>query len=106
VSALRIVLAVIGGCCYLGVMTSMLRALVVPGVGSTMFAGWLGRAVGTVVGWLCLLAADHRLRRNRILLAEAPVLLSALLVSWLLGFLGALALLILPVSASFGAALR
>src|SRR5438034_6827779 len=79
---MRIVAAVIGAVLLIGTSISVLKTLVMPGGR----IGHLYMTVGSVVDWVFRLAV-HRVpsydRRDRVLAFQAPVVIAALLISWL-----------------------
>ena len=102
---LRAVGAVLGGCLFFATSYSVLSTLVIPG-------GRAGLALRTVdrgVDALFRVAASRpRLARtrHRLLQAQAPVILIAMLGAWLIGYLLAFALLLRPQTNDLAAALR
>lgn len=104
-TVLRAVGAVLGGCLFLATSYSVLCTLVIPG-------GRAGLALRTVDGGVDAFfrtAASHRHRaasRHRLLQAQAPVILVAMLGAWLVGYLVAFALLLWPQAHDFSGALR
>jgi hypothetical protein len=84
----RIVAALVGGALVLTVWTSVVGTLIVP----RPVSSWLTRWVDRVVNRAFLLAAGHIAdyrRRDRLLAAQAPVILIGQLIAWLgIAFLG------------------
>lgn len=104
-AVLRAVGAVLGGCLFLATSYSVLCTLVIPGGRAGLALRTVDRAVDALFGT----AASRRraaLARHRVLQAQAPVILAAMLGAWLAGFLVAFALLLWPQTSDLPAALR
>ncbi len=102
---LRAVGAVLGGCLFLAISYSVLRTLVIPGgrVGLAL------RITDRSVDALFRTAASQRrdaATHHRLLQAQAPMILVAMLGAWLVGYLVAFALLLWPQTRELPAALR
>src|SRR5439155_16457985 len=102
---IRILAGVAGGVLLIGTSISVLKTLVMPGGR----IGHLYMAVGRVVDWVFRLAV-HPVpsydRRDRVLAFQAPVVIAALLISWLALFLMGFGLVLWPGVGHFAAALR
>src|SRR5437879_3306875 len=103
--AMRILASAVGGVLLIDTSISVLKTLVMPG-------GRIGRlymAVGGSVDRVFRLAVqrvpDYR-RRDRILAFQAPVVLAALLLSWLAAFLLGFGLVLWPGVGDLPGALR
>ena len=104
-TALRTLGAIFGGVFVLVTSSSVLRTLVVPGGR----AGLALRSVDRTMDALFRLAAGTTRTaesRHHLLQAQAPVMLAAVLVVWLLGYLLAFGLLLWPQTGDFGLAVR
>jgi hypothetical protein len=103
--AIRVLGSVVGAVLLIGTSISVLKTLVMPGGR----IGHLYMTVGRVVDWVFRLAV-HRVpsyeRRDRVLAFQAPVVIAALLISWLLFFLLGFGLVLWPGVGHFAAALR
>jgi hypothetical protein len=105
VQTIRILASVVGALLLIGTSISVLKTLVMPGGR----IGHLYMTVGRVVDWVFRLAV-HPLpsyeRRDRVLAFQAPVVIAALLISWLVVFLVGFGLVLWPGIGHFAAALR
>jgi hypothetical protein len=103
--AMRILASVVGAVLLIGTSISVLKTLVMPGGR----IGHLYMTVGRVVDWVFGLAV-HRMpsyeRRDRVLAFQAPVVIAALLISWLVLFLVGFGLVLWPGVGHFAPALR
>jgi hypothetical protein len=102
---LRAIGAVLGGLLVLAVTASVLRTLVVPGGR----AGLALRSVDRTVDVLFRIAATWARSaesRHHLFQAQAPLILAAMLLLWLSGYLLGYALLLWPQTGSLAAALR
>jgi hypothetical protein len=103
--AIRIVASVVGVVLLIGTSISVLKTLVMPGGR----VGRLYRTIGRTVDRTFQMAVKHMpdyQRRDRVLAFQAPVLLAALLISWLVAYLVGFGLLLWPVVRDLSAALR
>jgi hypothetical protein len=104
-TVLRAIGAVLGGCLFFATSYSVLCTLVIPGGR----AGWALRTVDRGADALFRTAASHRRRattRHRLLQAQAPVVLIAMLGAWLASYLVAFTLLLWPQTQDLSKALR
>ena len=102
---IRILASVVGAVFLIGTAISVLKTLVMPG-------GRIGRlymTVGKVVDSLFRLAVQRMRgyeRRDRVLAFQAPVVIAALLIAWLVAFLVGFGLVLWPGVGDLAAALR
>jgi hypothetical protein len=94
-TTLRFVLALVGGAIYLIVSLNVVRSLLVPRVDRSSLLRFVIRTL-TVPGQIVRHNIQHYETRDRILAFEGPLSLLVLLVVWVLGYLLALGLLLLP----------
>ena len=102
---LRILGAILGAILLVATSSSVLRTLVVPGGR----AGLALRSVDRVTDTVFRLAAGRTRSaesRHHLLQAQAPVMLAAVLMVWLIGYLLSFALLLWPQTGNLAAAVR
>jgi hypothetical protein len=102
---LRVLAAVLGGLLAVATSASVLRTLVVPGGRAGLTLRSVDRGMDAIFR---LAAASTRsaITRHHLLQAQAPVMLAAVLVVWLIAYLFSFALLLWPQTGSLAAAVR
>ncbi|MBA3689841.1 MAG: hypothetical protein H0W82_00320 [Actinobacteria bacterium] len=102
---LRAVGAVLGGCLFLATSYSVLRTLVIPGGRAGLALRTVDRAVDALFRTVSSQRHDAA-THHRLLQAQAPMILVAMLGAWLIGYLVAFALLLWPQTGDVAGALR
>jgi hypothetical protein len=103
--AVRILGAILGGLIALGTAASLLQTLVTPGGRVGRLFRTVDRLIDKVFRIVTRPLPDYH-QRYRILAYQAPLVLGAMLISWLMLYLLAFGLILWPVVGNLGAALR